>query len=108
MALIPDVLNTTKEQTLSSVAKESAHLPIALDGDYPIGGYPVSSFILFNDDKFKFLMVEGYAVAGASFLKVVHDVLNSKLIMIDMPTGLQIADHADLSTYTAYCTFQRW
>lgn len=110
MSLTPNYSTLTKEQTFSSVAKGSAHIPIALDGSYPAGGYSIDSALLFNQDGFTFHMVNGYACNAArnSFLGVVHDVANAKLQVFNTSTGAEIAGGVDLSAYTAYCTFHRW
>lgn len=109
MTITPDLLNLTKEQTFSSVAKGTVHLPIALDNDYPAGGYPIDSLTLFGGDGFTFRLIEGYAktAVGTSYLAVRHDVAAGKLVVCQS-NCVEMPDHTDLSTYTAYCTFHRW
>lgn len=108
MALNPNYASLTKEQTFSSVAKGTAHLPVALDNSYPAGGYPVDSATLFNADGYTFRLLNGYATNGAAFLLPLHDVANGKLMFIVPNTGVEVAGGVDLSGYTAYLTFHRW
>jgi hypothetical protein len=109
MSLTPDVSHLTKETTFSSVAKEIANLPIALDDNYPAGGYPITSMILFNEDKFSYRLLNGYAVdAGGAVRLVFEDVANSKLRVFVASTGVEVGGGVDLSTFTAHCTFNRW
>lgn len=107
MSLNPIYASLTKEQTFSSVAKGTAHLPIELDASYPAGGYAVDSLTLFDADGYTFRLIEGYATDGTNFLRVIHDVANSKLRVI-AAAGTEIPGATDLSTYIAYCTFHRW
>ncbi|MDO8945361.1 MAG: hypothetical protein Q7U75_19420 [Desulfobacterales bacterium] len=107
MPLTPDYTHLTKEQTFSSVAKGTVHLPLALDDNYPVGGYPMTSEILFNTDGFAFRMLDGYATNGTTFRRLIHDVANNKLMVLNS-NDAEIGGGTDLSTYTAFCTFHRW
>jgi hypothetical protein len=109
MTITPDLLNLTKEQTFSSVAKGTANLPIALDAAYPAGGYPVTSLELFGADGFTFRLLSGIATNAAKsrYFNILHDVPNSKLILMDPLTGRENVT-ANLALFTAYCTFHRW
>lgn len=107
MPLTPNYASLTKEQTFSSVAKGTAHLPVALDDNYPAGGYAVDSSLLFNADGYTFRLLEGYATDGTNYLRVIHDVANAKLMVI-AAAGTEVLGGTNLAAYTAYLTFHRW
>lgn len=107
MSLTPNYASLTKEQTFSSVAKGTAHIPVALDNSYPAGGYAVDSSLLFNQDGYTFRLLNGYATDGTNFRRVLHDVAAGKLMVL-AADDTEIPNGTDLSTFTAYLTFHRW
>jgi hypothetical protein len=109
MALVPNYLQLTREKTFSSVAKGTVHIPIALDDNYPAGGYAVDSPLLFNEEGFNFRLLSGYAIdSGGVINPVIHNVATNKLMVVDSHARAEVVGATDLSDFVAYCTFHVW
>jgi hypothetical protein len=108
MALIPDYSQLVKPQTFSGVS--AIHVVLQLDNSYPEGGYPVDSAILFNEDGFNFLLMDGYSVDGPTqFHYTVHqDVPNQRLQVINHTTGKPEATGTNMGTNVMHCNFLVW
>jgi hypothetical protein len=109
MSLTPDFSKLRKTQ-FSSAPKGVIHTVLQLDNSYPLGGYPVTSEILFGVSGYNFFLMDGYSVDGPTqFHYTVHqDVDNQKLQVINHATGQEEPAGTGMATNYIHCTFLVW
>jgi hypothetical protein len=113
MGLTPDYSRMTKFTTTSQPALDLVTVELQFDNDYRVGGYPITSQLLFGEPGWNFRLVGGYVfnpmVMPLGFwYMLAHDVVNSKLLAINTVKGHEEDDHTGMVNNRAFATFIRW